>query len=175
MVVHMLAHLSQPALVMLNVSDAWESPLLTLLALIDLSLLRMNVSAWDHNMATFDSSLDSSRFQTSALSTQICWANQPLCHMVTSKNPERQGLRRLEQRLTFEYINNRQTLCRFISSHPTWWPSPQWVWPGTPRMWKLKCTGPISWFYPGIPQPQERKYIIHITFDRRVRQPRDSG
>ena len=68
MVVHMLAHLNQSALVMLNVSDARESPLLTLLALIDPSLLRANVNARDHNMATSVSTLGSSRFQTPALS-----------------------------------------------------------------------------------------------------------
>ena len=34
MVVHTLAHLSQPALVMINVSDARESLLLTILAFI---------------------------------------------------------------------------------------------------------------------------------------------
>lgn len=68
MVVHMLVHLSQPALVMLNVSDAQESPLLTLLALIDPSLLRMNMSGQDHSMATFVPSLGSSRFQIPALS-----------------------------------------------------------------------------------------------------------
>lgn len=56
----MLAHLSQPALVMLNISDARESPLLTLLALIEPSLLRMDVNARDHNMATFVSTLGSS-------------------------------------------------------------------------------------------------------------------
>ena len=68
MVVHILAHPSQPALVMLNVSDARESLLLTILALLDPSLLRMNMHSRDHNMATFVSTLNSSRFQTPALS-----------------------------------------------------------------------------------------------------------
>lgn len=140
---HMLGHLGQPALVMLNVSDAWESLLLTLLALIDPFLLRMNVNTQDHSMATFDSTIGSSRFQTPILSNTEVMLNRStsLPHGNVQEFRET-GLQCLEQKLTLQYRNSQQTSCQFISSHSTWWLSPQWVWPDTPQMWKLSTLDP---------------------------------
>lgn len=137
----------------------------------------MDGNLQDHNMAIFASTLGSSQFQTPALpNTEVMLSQSTSLPHGNVQNPWRLGLWSLEWMLMLDNLTTetadkpRADLSSLTLLSDHFLNEFDWA---LQECENLNIIRSITWFYPRILQSHERRWIIHIPFNRRMQQPRD--